>query len=111
MNGLAPALPMLLIVLAVALVSAGAFAVTASVLRLLRSDGRLRLAEAMHGQGIALPEVHSHAALRALGNATKRCIACAEHRRCDPLLAAGDWNRLREICPNRAYLEGLRPFR
>jgi len=109
MNALESILPMLLVVLAVVGVSAGAYTVTSSALRMLRYDGRLRLSEALHGQGLALPELHSDIAMRALGIATRRCVTCAEHARCDRLLAAGDWTMLREICPNTSYIDGLRP--
>ena len=76
--------------------------------RLLRDDGRLRLPEVLRGQGLALPQDGSDADMRALAIATRRCVACAEHARCDELLAARDWDRLREICPNSAYLSRLR---
>jgi len=109
MNTLESLLPMLLVVLAVVGVSAGAYTVMASALRMLRYDGRLRLSEALQGQGLALPEVHSDAAVRALGIATRRCVTCAEHARCDTVLAAGDWKTLPEICPNTPYIDGLRP--
>lgn len=108
MNALESTLPMLLVVLAVVGVSAGAYAVMNSALRMLRYDGRLRLSEALHGQGLALPEVHSDASVRALGIATRRCVTCAEHARCDAVLAAGDWKMLPEICPNTSYIAGLR---
>jgi hypothetical protein len=108
MNALEPTLPMLLVVLAVVGVAFAAYAVMNSALRMLRYDGRLRLAEALHGQGLALPEVHSDASARAFGTATKRCVTCAEHARCDELLAAGDWKTLPEICPNTSFIDGLR---
>lgn len=100
--------PMLLVVLAVVVVSTAAYMVINSALRMLRYDGRLRLSEALRGQGLALPEVHTDASVRALGNATKRCVTCTEHARCDELLAAGDWNTLPEICPNTSYIDALR---
>lgn len=109
MNAIEPTLPMLLVLLAVVAASAGVYAGMASLLRLLRSDGRLRLSEALRGQGLALPELHSDISGRALGIATRRCITCAEHARCDQALAGCDWTMLREICPNTSYLDGLRP--
>lgn len=109
MNILEPTLPMLLVLLAVVVVCIGAYATVASLLRMLRHDGRLRLSEALHGQGLALPDLHSDIAMRALGIATRRCITCAEHARCDHLLAAGEWAMLREICPNTSYIDSLRP--
>lgn len=109
MNALESMLPMLLVALAVVGVSAGAYTVMNSALRMLRYDGRLRLSEALHGQGLALPEMHGDASVRALGMATRRCVTCAEHARCDSVLAAGDWKTLPEICPNTSYLDGLRP--
>ena len=108
MNAIEPALLMLLVLLAVVVVCIGAYTTVASLLRMLRYDGRLRLSEALHGQGLALPEVHSDVSIRALGIATRRCITCAEHARCDHLLAAGDWAMLPEICPNSSYIDGLR---
>ena len=101
--------PMLLVVLNVVVVGTAAYMVMSSALRMLRYDGRLRLSEALHGQGLALPEVHTDASIRALGIATKRCVACTEHARCDQMLAAGDWKTLPEICPNTSYIDALRP--
>jgi hypothetical protein len=109
MNVIEPTLPMLLVLLAVVVVCIVVYTTGASLLRMLRYDGRLRLSEALHGQGLALPEVHSDITIRALGIATRRCITCAEHARCDPTLAAGDWTMLREICPNTSYIDSLRP--
>ena len=108
MNAIEPTLPMLLVLLAVVVVCTAGYTTGASLLRMLRYDGRLRLSEALHGQNLALPEVHSDASVRALGIATRRCITCAEHARCDSVLAAGDWTMLREICPNTSYIDGLR---
>ena len=108
MNAIEPTLPMLLVLLAVVAVCTAAYTTGASLLRMLRYDGRLRLSEALQGQGLALPEVHSDASVRALGIATRRCITCAEQARCDNALAAGDWTMLREICPNTSYIDGLR---
>jgi hypothetical protein len=109
MNAIESTLPMLLVALAVVGVSTCAYMVMASMVRMLRYDGRLRLCEALHGQGLAQPDVHSDGEVRALGIATRRCITCAEHARCDHVLAAGDWTMLREICPNTSYIDGLRP--
>jgi len=111
MNTIESALPMLLVLLAVVGVSTCAYAVIASLLRILRNDGRLRLSEVLHGQGVAQPEVHSDATIRALGIATRRCVTCAEHARCDRVLAAGDWPMLREICPNTSFIDGLRALK
>jgi hypothetical protein len=97
------------VVIAIAMVlGAGIYAAAVSGWRMLRHDGRLRLTEALQGQRLALPESERPAAVRALGTATRRCILCAEHARCDKALEAGDWNTLREICPNTAYIDGLR---
>lgn len=91
----------------VMLALAAAWACVASGLRLLRQDGRLRLLDAVKARGLALPEQFTPAAARALGSATRRCLTCAEHARCDELLEQGASNTLREICPNSAYLDSL----
>ena len=98
MNDLGLGLLVLLVLLALA-----GFAVLRAR-RLLRDDGRLRLPEVLRGQGRALPYDDSEAGMRALAIAARRCVACAEHARCDELLAAHDWHRLREICPNSHYV-------
>jgi hypothetical protein len=74
-----------------------------------RDDGRLRLLEAARGQGVALPGPESNAAAHNSALAVRRCVLCAEHSRCDALLAARDWRSLREICPNTEYLDRLHP--
>jgi hypothetical protein len=79
-----------------------------SGLRLLRYDGRLRLHEAVEGQNLALPRLEGDRSVISLAGATRRCMLCTEHARCDKLLDAGDWSMLREICPNTAYIDGLR---
>lgn len=76
--------------------------------RLIRDDGRLRLVERLRGQGLELPVTKNEAVLRAGAFAVRRCVACAGHERCDELLAARDWNALRDICPNTAYIDSLR---
>jgi len=77
--------------------------------RLIRDDGRLRLVDRLRGQGLALPATKNEAVLRAGAFAVRRCVACAGHARCDELLAARDWDALREICPNTPYIDSLRP--
>jgi hypothetical protein len=77
--------------------------------RLFHSDGRLRLDEAVRGQGLALPPLNTERAARDAAVATRRCLACASHARCDDLLAQREWNTLREICPNTPYIDSLRP--
>ena len=77
--------------------------------RLFHGDGRLRLDEAVRGQGLALPPLSTERAARAAAMATRRCLTCASHERCDEVLARREWNALREICPNTAYIDGLRP--
>jgi hypothetical protein len=101
MNDLVAGLTVLL-----ALAGIAAFAVLRTR-RLMRDDGRLRLPEVLRGQGLVPAPVDGDAGARALGIATRRCVACAHHARCDALLAARDWQRLVEICPNRAYFDAL----
>jgi hypothetical protein len=76
--------------------------------RLFRGDGRLRLTEAAHAQGLALPALDSERAVRDAARATRRCLSCTAQARCDEVLAARDWKALREICPNNAYIDHLR---
>jgi len=76
--------------------------------RVFHSDGRLRLDEAVRGQGLALPALDSERAARAGAVAARRCLTCASHERCDEVLAKREWNTLREICPNTSYIDGLR---
>ena len=76
--------------------------------RIFRSEGRLRLGEAVREQGLALPEPGAAAPAIGLALATRRCMTCAGQERCDELLAAADWDGLREICPNSAYIDSLR---
>ena len=76
--------------------------------RMMREDGRLRLFDAVRGQGLALPGPLNESEVHEAALAARRCAACAGHARCDELLAAGDWNALREICPNTAYIDRLR---
>jgi hypothetical protein len=75
--------------------------------RLFRDDGRLRLVEAVRGQGRVLPEPENEAAGHGIARAARRCVACAAHAQCDELLAARDWKALRAICPNTDYIELL----
>lgn len=88
-----------------------AYAAFVTARRLMRADGRLRLFEALRGQGFALPQPETEAAGRALGLATRRCMTCVGQERCDKLLDAHDWAGLREICPNSAYIDSLRDDR
>jgi hypothetical protein len=90
------------------LLGACIYAAAVSGWRMARHDGRLRLAEALQGQRLSMPGSERPAAVLALGTATRRCILCAEHARCDKALEAADWNTLREICPNTAYIDRLR---
>lgn len=76
--------------------------------RLFRGDGRLRLIEAVRGQGLALPALDSERTARDAARATRRCLSCASQERCDGILAARDWKALREICPNTLYIDRLR---
>jgi len=76
--------------------------------RLFHGDGRLRLTEAVRGQRLTLPALDSERAARDAARATRRCLSCAAHARCDEILAARDWKALREICPNSAYIDRLR---
>jgi hypothetical protein len=96
------------VIVIVLLLAAAAYAGVRSALRLLRHDGRLRLSEAVQGQGLVLPEPETGPGVRAQAMATRRCMTCAEQARCDKLLEAHDWNTLREICPNTAYIDSLR---
>jgi len=76
--------------------------------RVMRDDGRLRLVEAVHGRGLALPGSEDETCVHDAALAARRCVACAAHERCDELLAARDWNGLRAICPNTGYIDRLR---
>ena len=96
-----------LLVLVLLLIGA-VWAGVSTAVRLLRYDGRLRLHDAVEGQSLALPQLDNDRSVMALAGATRRCMLCAEHARCDKALDAGDWNTLREICPNTAYIDGLR---
>jgi len=77
--------------------------------RLFRGDGRLRLEEAVRGQGLTLPWLNTERAVRSAAMATRRCLTCASQSRCDEFLARREWKALREICPNTAYIDRLRP--
>src|SRR3954452_13393212 len=76
--------------------------------RLFNGDGRLRLTEAVRGQGLALPALDGDRAVHNAASATRRCMGCAEQARCDEVLATRDWKTLPEICPNTAYIDSLR---
>jgi len=84
------------------------YAAVADGWRLFHSDGRLRLYEALRGQGLALPPINTEHAARDAAVATRRCLACASHAQCDELLAQHEWNALREICPNTPYIDRQR---
>jgi hypothetical protein len=84
------------------------YAALVSGWRLFRGDGRLRLIEAVRGQGLTLPAMDTQRAARDGARATRRCLSCASHARCDDILAARDWNALREICPNTLHIDRLR---
>ena len=71
--------------------------------RMMRDDGRLRLHEALDARGLALP-LEGELELHEAACAVRRCVACREHEACDRLLAARDWEGLREICPNTTYI-------
>jgi len=90
-----------------ALLGVALYAAVAMGRRILRDDGRLRLVEAVHGRGLALPGPENETCVHDAALAVRRCVACAAHERCDVLLAARDWNGLRAICPNSAYIELL----
>jgi hypothetical protein len=77
--------------------------------RLIRDDGRMRLAERLRGRGLALPQTNDETVLRASASAVRRCVACPAHERCDAALAAQDWKALRAICPNTTFIEALAP--
>ena len=85
-----------------------AYAVVVNGWRLFRSDGRLRLLEALRGQGLPPPSFETELAARDAARATRRCLSCGAQGRCDELLAARDWKALRGICPNNAYIDSLR---
>lgn len=75
---------------------------------LARDDGRLRLFEVLRGQGLALPEAASEASVLAGAQAVRRCVHCPSQAACDPLLARGDWQALRALCPNQEYIDRQR---
>lgn len=81
--------------------------IAAFMRRLYRVDARLRLREALRGQGITFPSPRTELALRARTRAIRRCILCPRHVRCDDALEAKDWPALRAICPNRLYFDDL----
>ncbi len=92
-----------------ALMLAAVFYALATVWRrILGSDGRLRFYEALRGQSLASPGIQSGAETLSGAHAVRRCVACAEHSRCDRYLASQDWQALREICPNSDYFEASR---
>jgi|KBSSwiStaDraftv2_1062776.scaffolds.fasta_scaffold1302524_2 hypothetical protein len=76
--------------------------------RVFHSDSRLRLGEAVRGQGLALPSLDTEHAARAGALAARRCLTCVSQERCDEVLVKREWNALREICPNASYIDGLR---
>ena len=96
------------LVAALSLIAFIALAVWLSVRLSRRDDGRLRLLEAARGQGVPLAEPDGNLAVQSGALAVRRCVLCAEHARCDALLAARDWDSLREICPNTDYLDHQR---
>jgi hypothetical protein len=75
--------------------------------RFFGDEGRLRLTEALKARGVAMPLPDSEAELRRCALATRRCVLCVSHERCDEALERRDWQALREICPNGAYIELL----
>jgi hypothetical protein len=84
------------------------YAACVAALRMFRDGGRLRLIDALRGQGLALPEPDHQAVTLGAALAVRRCATCAGHVRCDELLAVRDWKALRAICPNTAYIDILR---
>ena len=103
------ALMLLLLAVLAAVVVLFCYAAVVDGWRLFRGDGRLRLHEAVRGQGLALPSLNTERAARAAAMATRRCLTCASHARCDEYLAQHEWSALREICPNTPYIDRLRP--
>jgi hypothetical protein len=71
--------------------------------RMMRDDGQLRLTQVLGARGLALP-LEGDLQIRNAALAVRRCVACREHEACDRLLAARDWEGLREICPNTTYI-------
>ena len=71
--------------------------------RLLHDDGRLRFHDALRLQGITLSPTKNEAVVRTRAIAARRCVGCWQHERCDRLLAARDWDGLRDICPNSGF--------
>ena len=79
------------------------------VLRALEGGDRLRLVEVAAGQGLGrIVNPDSESSLRKAAHAARRCVFCPEHARCDTLIARNGWTALRRICPNSAYIDGLR---
>jgi hypothetical protein len=77
--------------------------------RITATNGRLRLEEVARARGLAFRSARSRAAANAQALAVRRCLGCWRPARCDQAAAARDWAALAEICPNRAYLDSLRP--
>ena len=103
------ALMLLFLVVLAVVVALFCYAAVVDGWRLFHFDGRLRLAEAVRGQGLALPSLNTERVARGAAMATRRCLLCVSHARCDKILAQREWKALREICPNTAYIDGLRP--
>jgi hypothetical protein len=68
--------------------------------RMLRDDGPLRLAQVLRARKLSLPYPRGDAETLAAAHAVRRCVSCAEHRRCDVAIAERDWKRLDDFCPN-----------
>lgn len=87
-----------------------AFAVYLGVtsgLRMFRDKGPLRLYRLAEGKGLRLPGPPGEADVRAAALAARRCAGCTAHDRCDGYLERADYDGLRRICPNTAYLDRL----
>lgn len=76
--------------------------------RTFSADARLRMGEALRGQGIVLAEAQSTGDVCAEARAVRRCVLCLSHSRCDEALERKDWQALRRICPNTDYFDAAR---
>jgi hypothetical protein len=77
------------------------YGVLAATFRVVRDDGRLRLAEMLRRQGTASEEAFNVAGYQA-AVAVRRCMMCAHKAQCDEW--SGAKRGMEEFCPNADFI-------
>jgi len=67
----------------------------------------LPLQRVMARSGVSSPGAQDLAELVELGNAARRCVACARDAQCQSWLAGGGEDRLDAFCPNASFVTTL----